>query len=352
MLEQKVINKFRKYLKNLFPISDLKIIYESARSMEYDLAARIDYQGLHFNLIVEVVPYSNLPLLRNKIEKLKSSAFDECSVPVIAAPYLSPEKQKLCRDNGIYFIDLSGNVYLVYRSFYVERVGFPNKFPENRQSRGPFSDKASLILRELMKNRERRWGIRELAQIINLDPGYVSRMAKSLEVAGYVSRIKGKLKIRSPKEILDDWARVYDLKKNKSFRFFCLAPGVESIIERFQSLQIPKEIKYAFGVQAGAALVSPHAVYKEVHLYVESKDCIAFFKHELDLKGSEQGSNIVLMLPHYKHSVFYDNQIIDGLNVVSNIQLYIDLFGYPVRGLEQAEFLYDKKLKAAFGEQR
>lgn len=350
MLEQKVINKFRKYLKNLFPISDFKIVFESTRSMKYDLAARIDYQELHFELIIEIVSSNSFPILKNKIERLKSSAFDECIVPVIAAPYLSPEKQKLCRDNGIYFIDLSGNIYLVYRSFYFERVGFPNKFPEKRQSRGPFSDKASLILRELMKDRVRLWGIRELAQEIDLNPGYVSRMAKSLENIGYISRINRKMRIRSPKEILDDWVRVYDLKKNQSFRFFYLAHDVESIIKRFENLQIPQKIKYAFSVQAGAALVSPHAVYKEVHLYVENNEGINFFRHKLDLRESQEGSNIVLMIPYYKHSVFFDNQVIKGLNVVSNLQLYIDLFGYPVRGLEQAEFLYDKKLKAAFGE--
>jgi hypothetical protein len=352
MLEQKTINKLRRHLKNLLPIPENKIIVEYSRSKQYDVVAQIDYQGLRFDLVIEVVSSSSFPLMQNKINRLKSSVFKENEIPVLAAPYLSPEKQKLCRNSSINFIDLSGNVFLAYSSFYIERVGFPNKFPEKRKRRSPFSDKASLILRELMINCQRQWGIRELAQKIDLNAGYVSRMASSLEDDGYVSRANRKMRIRSPREILRDWVRVYDLKKNNLNRFFCLAPNVESIIKRFQSLQIPKKIKYAFGVQAGAALVSPHAVYKEIHIYVKNKNGIDFFKHALDLKESEQGSNIVLMLPHYKHSVFYDNQIKKGLNVVSNIQLYIDLFGYPVRGHEQAEYLYDRKLKAAFGEQR
>jgi len=203
-----------------------------------------------------------------------------------------------------------------------------------------------------MKNCERLWGIRELAQKIDLNPGYVSRMASSLENIGYVSRVNRMMRIRSPKGILDDWVRVYDLKKNESFRFFCLAPDVDSILQRIHKLRIPKKLKYAFSVQAGASLISPHAVYKEVHLYLENKEGINFFRRALDLREAEEGSNFIMMLPHYKYSVFFDKQIINGLHVVSNLQLYLDLYGYQVRGLEQAEFLYDKKLKAAFGEQR
>jgi len=85
-----------------------------------------------------------------------------------------------------------------------------------------------------LKSRNRQWGIRELAQKIALDPGYVSRMAKSLEESGYVARINRKLRIRSPKEILDDWVRAYDLKKNELNQFFIQASNVESIVQRLR----------------------------------------------------------------------------------------------------------------------
>jgi DNA-binding transcriptional regulator YhcF (GntR family) len=236
-------------------------------------------------------------------------------------------------------------------SFYVEKVGYPNKFPEKRQRRSPFSDRASLILRELLKNSARQWGVRELAQKINLNPGYVSRIAGFLEELGYISCADSKMIIRSQKEIMDDWVRAYDLKKNDLNRFLYMAVNVEAIIQRLRNLKIPRKVNYALSVQAGVSLVAPHAVYKEVHVYVEDRRGIEFFKKKMDLKDSAQGANLVLMLPYYKHSVFYDRQMIEGLPVVSDIQLYLDLYGYPVRGREQAEYLYDKRLKASFGKQ-
>ena len=141
-------------------------------------------------------------------------------------------------------------------------------------------------------------------------------------------------------------------KQNRLYRFFYLAAEVASIIEDLSNLQIPSQIKYALSVQAGAGLIAPHAVYKEVHIYVADEHGIEFLKDELQLKEADQGSNMVLMRPYYKHSVFYNHQIIDGLPVVSDIQLYLDLYGYPVRGREQAGYLYDKRLKAIFDEPR
>ena len=345
MHEKEIVNELKKSLKTLIPIPGLRIIIESSPARQGDIVAKFDYQGLCFDILVEVMAANSLPVFQNKINKLKSPAAEESTVPVLAAPYLSPERQALCRDSGIFFVDLSGNIYIAYRSFYIERVGFPNKYPEKRQRRGPFSDKASLILRELLKNRNRQWGIRELAQKIALDPGYASRMAKSLEESGYVARSNRKLSIRSPKEILDDWVRVYDLKKNELIPFFIQASSVESIVQRLREIKLPRKMKYALSVQAGASLVAPHAVYKEVHVYVENRQGIEHFIKELDLRGATQGANLVLMLSYYKHSVFYDFREINGLRVVSDIQLYLDLYGYPVRGREQAAYLFDKRLK-------
>jgi hypothetical protein len=59
----------------------------------------------------------------------------------------------------------------------------------------------------------------------------------------------------------------------------------------------------------------------------------------------EQGANVILVSPYYRHSVFYDMQKINKLKVVSDIQLYLDLSHYPLRGLEQAEHLYEKRIK-------
>ncbi len=75
---------------------------------------------------------------------------------------------------------------------------------------------------------------------------------------------------------------------------------------------------------------------------------MSFWEKELKLKKMERNGNLVLMEPYYCYSVFFGKQKIKGLHVVSNVQLYLDLMKYPLRGEEQAEHLYNKKLKPLF----
>jgi len=353
MHEKDIIDELRRASNDLLPVEGLKINelskIASGSLGKFDFVARLDFCGLHFDVIFEVVSSSSLPLLQNKIAVLKAAASENDIVPVIAAPYLSPRRQSLCRENGICFVDLSGNVYLRYVSFYVEKIGFPNKYPEKRKGRDPFSDKASILLRVLLKSSDYQWGVRELADQTGINPGYVSRMARALEDLNYVARIRNKLQIRSPEGVLDDWARAYNLKKNELYSYFCIAAQPEEILHKLRELDIPENVKYALSVHAGAHLIAPYSVYKEVHVYVENEKNIKFFEKKLDLKKVDRGANVVLMLPHYRHSVFYDSRIVQGLPIVSDIQLYIDLHGYPVRGREQANHLFDRRLKKMFG---
>lgn len=351
MREQEIIKILKNSLKQLLPIDGLSLNLLSRSKLydEVDLAADVRFDNLQFKMIIEVAASASLPNLNNKIAKLKAFANQELQVvPVLVAPYLSQERQELCQKEGIGFIDLSGNVHLQYKSLYIQKSGFPNRFPEKRYGRSPFSDKASLILRALLEGKERLWGIRELAQQIGLDPGYVSRMAKEIEDRGYAARIDGKLRLRSLDGILDDWVRSYNLKKNKQFRYFCMAGSVDDIIDRFCQLHIEDDIQYALSVQAGGNIVAPFSSFKEVHLYAGDEKDIAFFEKELGLNPAKRGANLILMQPYYKNSVYFGSRMIDGVRVVSDIQLYLDLYGYPIRGLEQAEHILDHRIKLEY----
>lgn len=85
-------------------------------------------------------------------------------------------------------------------------------------------------------------------------------------------------------------------------------------------------------------------------MYVGDGKGIEFLKKDLDLKDADQGANLILMMPYYKRSAFFDSREIEGLCVVSDIQLYLDLYGYPVRGREQAVHLYAKRLETLFSQ--
>ena len=49
-------------------------------------------------------------------------------------------------------------------------------------------------------------------------------------------------------------------------------------------------------------------------------------------------------MPYYRVSAFFDCQEAAGLPVVSDLQLYLDLYDHPLRGREQAEQILERRL--------
>ena len=354
-IESKLISQLKKEQKVLLPVPGLKLHFNKKQLKELpfrpDFQAQAEFKDNRFRIIGEVIAQNSSVIFKDKLLKLNAHLpADTDLVPILLARYLSPDRQRMCKDEGINFIDLSGNVFIAYESLYIERVGFPNRFPEKRKGRGPFSDKASLILRKLIFEKDKNWGIRQLAGAIDLDPGFVSRMAKELEKRNYVVRVNSKIRIRNAKAIIDDWVHEYSYKKNRATKFFSLAGNPGEIIEALGQLKIPKNVNYALSLHAGASLISPHAVFDSVHIYVQNQQVVDYFVKQLKLKLVDQGENVVFLFPYYKYSVFYDKQKRKGQWVVSDIQLYLDLYNYPIRGLEQAEHLYEKGLKNVINE--
>jgi len=315
-------------------------------SFRPDFIADVSFKKWQFKLAGEIIKQPSSSVFRHALFQLKSFASQGPDlVPILIAKYLSEQKRKECKEEGVNFLDFSGNVFLEYGDeLHIERAGFPNRFPEIRKGRSPFSDKASLLLRAMLK-KQKLWGVRELAHEVRLNPGYVSRMFKELEELRYLMRIDSKAKLKNQKSILEDWIHHYDYKKNRFLKYHCLAKSPQEIMDKLKRMKIPEEVDYALGFHAGAFLISAHAAFSEVHLYIPDEKSSESFQHQLNLKSVDQGANVILVLPYYRHSVFYNKQKVNKLKVVSDIQLYLDLYHYPLRGLEQAEHLYEKRIK-------
>ena len=95
-------------------------------------------------------------------------------------------------------------------------------------------------------------------------------------------------------------------------------------------------------LHTGANLITSFVRTEEVFIYLNLQDWkkdILDIRQKLDLKELVRGGNIHLIHPFYKNSVFFNTQKIKGYTVVSNLQLYLDLYHFQPRGREQAEYL-------------
>jgi len=264
--------------------------------------------------------------------------------PVVIAPYISEQGQKVCKEAGIGYIDLTGNVFLRFNSVLIEKVARGKTISKARKraaSKAPFSPKSSRILRVLLENPERTWTFLTLSQEaqVNIRTAFV--VTELLKEKAFIGKKRGAISLIKPKELLDYWAENYNYQSNRMLTYFSFSRTFEEFKKNLFKSSDEKSIDYAFTLHSRATLVAPFVRFEDVHLYIKGKPEV--WEKELNLKPVESGGTVHLLVP-YDEGVFYNRQEVDKLFVVCNTQLYIDLVSYPTRGREQAEFLRKQKI--------
>jgi len=204
-----------------------------------------------------------------------------------------------------------------------------------------FADKASLILRKMLKDPERRWVVRDFTGPEGVSLGMSQEVLEAMVKNGYVERIKkgrDSYTILTNKEkLISDWLEEYSFDQNVIDTYYS---ANKNILNKFK--KDLREEQYALTLHTGANLITSFVRTEEVFIYINSKDWeknILDIRQKLNLKELVRGGNIHLIHPFYKHSVFFNAQKIKGFTVVSNLQLYLDLYNFQPRGREQAEYL-------------
>ena len=331
-------------LEQLFPRGGVEVgRCEAAGSGRPDCEARVSLDKQDLCLLVEFKQrLGSEARLMEAVELLRRRQDEHPSrLRVLAAPYFSASRQELLRASGVPFFDLAGNAWIVADAVHVDRRGFPNPFLEQRRSRGPFSDKASLVLRALIAFGPGR-GVRGIAEQAGLSPGYVSKIVRELEERGYVARRADGLALRHGQELLHDWVHAYRKHWAERRSYFVPVTSAQALMDALRHVSMSDE--YALALQAGASLVAPYADFDVVDVYVRSSDAAVAFARRLDAREVERGANLRVSVPYYRISALFDRQELAGLPVVSDLQLYLDLYNYPLRGREQAEHILERRL--------
>lgn len=291
-----------------------------------------------YTLVIEIKSSGeprNIAQVAGYINAMKNSI---SGYPVLVVPFISMRGRKMCKDLGLGFVDLSGNAYLKFDSVLIELWGKESKSKETRLLKSLFTEKSTWVIRKMYSKRDHKWKIEELAREANVSLGQAYKVINKLEAEGFVDKKRGAITLLKSKELLDDWVKVYKFEKQSATGYYCPDKEQEDI---FKALRKLSSKQYALTLGVGASLVAPFVRSTDVYMYIRGKadELIKTLK----LKPVEFGGNLYLILPS-DEGVLYDTQRIKGLTLVSNLQLYLDLYNYPMRGREQAEHLRNEKM--------
>ncbi len=201
-----------------------------------------------------------------------------------------------------------------------------------------FSPMASRITRVLLVNPKQERSILGLSKEAKTGYGHTYRVVKTLLKMGLCRQTeKNRVVVANPGELLTRWAGYYDFALlNKVNAYYSPEENLDSFTKRLSAVGKFDE-RYALTLHAGVSLVTPYVRPVNIHLYIDSEK-LGSWQELLGLQLTELGGNVFLVEP-YDEGVFYRVQQLRGINVVSSVQLYVDLYNYPARGREAAEHL-------------
>ena len=307
-----------------------------------DSIIKVIIEGKPVKFVLEAKSQGEPRLIRIAINQLKDylkRAKD--TYGILAAPYLSDASRQICKEEGVGCIDLAGNAFIAVGNIYIDIGGVPNPFPSSRISKSIFSPKSSRVLRVLLSDPAKRWYVEDLSREAGISIGLTSRVKQSLLALEWIREENKSFNLVKPEEVLNQWAGNYSYRKNQAVSYYSML-SEEELEATVRKECEKRKYRYALALFSGARKVAPFVRFMRVFSYVDGS--IEDIAASLQLKKVDSGANVTLLQP-YDEGVFYGLQNVRGTNVVSDIQLYLDLKGYKGRGEEAAQAIFDQRIK-------
>lgn len=252
---------------------------------------------------------------------------------IFMAPYISPESANICMEAGIGYFDLAGNSLLSFETVFIHREGKSNPKTQQKKLRSLYSSKAERILRVLLTNAKQNWKTESLAKTAKVSYGQIAKVKSLLADREWLIPNANGISLSIPNAVLQEWATQYRNQRNQVLDYYAMSNAVECEYQLAETCQRQK-IRYALTAFSGAARLAPSVRYQRVTAYIDGDpDSLA---NILGWKRVSSGANVSLLVA-YDEGVFFNCQEIDGIQVVTPVQIYLDLQNYRGRGQEAAE---------------
>lgn len=258
------------------------------------------------------------------------------ATPVLVAPFLSMRTRERLEENQISYMDLTGNIRIAVDNppLFVQSMGaLRSPWREERPVRSLKGAKAGRIVRALC-DFSPPFGVRQLANIVQTDPGYVSRLLAFLEREDLIERqSRGPVTDVRWQELIRRWTEDFSVLESNRISSYLEPRGLNSLLEKLGDINLRYAVTGSLG-SANVALVAPSRL---AICYVDDPESAA---KDLGLRSVESGANVILAEPF--DSVVYERAWEqEGVTFAALSQIAADLLTSPGRGPAEANELLD-----------
>jgi Fe2+ or Zn2+ uptake regulation protein len=318
--------------------------------------------GPSFKAVVEIktvaTPQNVLTgaqLLKAYVAKRKQADW----IPLLVAPYIGSRQAEILADNGISWLDLSGNMSIrVSNQIYIERTGKPNRFPDTSPIKKIFQGTSSLVSRALLLRPEGFKSVNEVYRFINsrnanITLSTVSKVLKSLDEEILIDRKGPSISVAKQEKLLKCLTESYiNSVKRREKRIYTFSVPQQQCA--FMKRNVNKSNYLACGFYAAA--LRGLATTEEITIFTRD---MTLAREEFDfLQPDAEFWNIKFIETNndemWFNSVDTDLKIASvvsvSLPVADEIELYLEMMAASPRGPKIAEQLKKRILQKDGGD--
>lgn len=309
-----------------------------------DAIVDLTWQGQQRRFVVECKTSATPKQVELALIQLRDYTQDNpSSYPMIVAPYISPSTFDRLADQGVSGIDLSGNgLVIVPGEWFILKTGNANQYPSSSPIKNIYRGKSSLVCRVLLLQPEYPSVgaiVDRLRNNGDVTQATVSKVLKGLEEDLLIDRTGGRIRLTQPDELLDRLVRNYEAPKViRELQAVLVDESVSEQLNTIATVADSAGIQYAVDIPNSYV---PFPGNEDVSIYVES---ITPFI-DANVVREDTRFPTIRLLETMDPTVYFDRQIIDGVNQVSPVQVYLELTNGTKREREISEPLKAKLLK-------
>jgi len=347
----KIEQNYLETLKSCFSkIPDGEIKLERVKK-QTTVDAVLLFQGnnIEKEVIVELTSLGTPKRIRNAINQLLIILRENPqSYGIVVAPYISTRSAEMCKEANIGYVDLSGNFWIAFNSIFLSQENMPNKYKVETGLTNLYAPKTERVLRVLLTYPYKIWKTKNLAEEADISMGMITHIRRKLEEEEWVKHHEVGFSLSNPQELLINWVNHYDIQKHEQYDFYTLEPLTEAET-RVLEICDKKNIISALTCFSAANYLAPMVKSQKSTIFI-NQDVLEVAR-EAGLKSVSSGANVNLINP-YDPGVFWNRAKVQGLNLVSPVQIYLDLMQIRGRGEEAASFLFAEVIQKQWEHQK
>ncbi|MGC1879134.1 MAG: type IV toxin-antitoxin system AbiEi family antitoxin [Rhabdochlamydiaceae bacterium] len=211
-----------------------------------------------------------------------------------------------------------------------------------------YADKSALILDWLLREGLTRqaFSLREVAKEIRVSVGLVQRVFGVLVLKGLLQtkgmRTAKRFFFKKAKFLLKNWLEHYSIAKKCKMRTYRSGfQGKTDLLEALKKSKLSQKVALALH-SAAEAHGYKNTNLNTLELYMFNSSTRSELEETLQLEPQERGYEVLLIEPYYKSLLNLSTSSDKDIKVCPIILTFLDLYHFPLRGQEQAEFMAER----------